>query len=75
MSCPNQPTHVTHCPLCRLPISATDVAGSPADEYPTHYACRVAQQEFQEGLEDEDFAADYRGRELDQIRDRDESEE
>ena len=45
------PTRVTYCPLCRLPLPPAEIAACPADEYPTHYACRLALQEAEEQMD------------------------
>lgn len=57
MACP---ARVTYCPLCRLPLSPEEIATAPANEYPTHYACRVAHQAWIEALDAEEQEREYR---------------
>lgn len=61
MSCPTaHPTHPTYCPLCREPLTPAEVAACPADEYPTHYVCRVAIQARCEEMDAEEEDREYR---------------
>ncbi len=59
------PRRLTYCPLCRLPLTAAEIAESPPEEYPTHYACRVALQQAEEWMDAEDQEREYRGAEED----------
>jgi hypothetical protein len=55
------PACITYCPICEEPLSAREIANSPADDYPTHYACRVWMQEEAERLDDIDLGREYHG--------------
>lgn len=44
------PDRVFRCPICREPLAPEDEFRVDPDDCPTHYACRVALQEWEEEL-------------------------
>lgn len=69
MSCTNR---ITYCPLCRMALSAEDIAASPPGEYPSHHQCRMRQQEEIETMDVENQQAEFREREAEQKDDEEE---
>lgn len=60
--CPTR--RVIFCPLCRLPLSAAEIAAGPAEaDYPSHYACRAAMQASREDLDADSQEHEYRAAE------------